>query len=400
MNKPTKVIVSILAFILIITISLYSIDCYYSNKIKNVYYDSIGNKLLFEKNQGVQLQKKALERTDNISIYGSSELSTTDVPSHPVNFFVNKSTGFQVNLIGTGHCQSIIHAINFGALSSELKNKKVVFIISPQWFMPSNLEPEQFNMNFSELQFYYFMFNKSLDDNLKIMLANRVKDYVNQNSKHIDIKQFVDLYTSKDMISKVIFSIITPYYKLKFYMLDIKDKVKTNKILATNKESNSNNQARKLNINWDDELNKETRVAVEETNNNNFFIQNDYYNKYIKDNLNKYKGAYTGQSYLNSPEYEDLKLLLAICRSNNIKPLFVSVPVNGIWYDYCDFPKEEREAYYNKLNNLVSSYGFSILDLSSHEYEPYFLKDIMHLGWKGWIYIDKSINEYYYSNKQ
>ncbi|HAZ37323.1 MAG TPA: D-alanyl-lipoteichoic acid biosynthesis protein DltD, partial [Clostridiaceae bacterium] len=41
-------------------------------------------------------------------------------------------------------------------------------------------------------------------------------------------------------------------------------------------------------------------------------------------------------------------------------------------------------------------YGYKIADFSGSEYEKYFLGDIMHVGWKGWIKIDGEIEKYYY----
>jgi D-alanine transfer protein len=36
-----------------------------------------------------------------------------------------------------------------------------------------------------------------------------------------------------------------------------------------------------------------------------------------------------------------------------------------------------------------------MVDLTGYEYEEYFLCDIMHLGWKGWLEVDKAIEQYY-----
>ncbi|PEC93295.1 hypothetical protein CON17_30125, partial [Bacillus thuringiensis] len=30
-----------------------------------------------------------------------------------------------------------------------------------------------------------------------------------------------------------------------------------------------------------------------------------------------------------------------------------------------------------------------------HEYDKYFLKDTIHLGWKGWIYFDEAVQKFY-----
>jgi len=34
-------------------------------------------------------------------------------------------------------------------------------------------------------------------------------------------------------------------------------------------------------------------------------------------------------------------------------------------------------------------------DFSDKEYEKYFLKDIMHMGWKGWVYFDEAVFNFY-----
>ncbi|MFV5916756.1 D-alanyl-lipoteichoic acid biosynthesis protein DltD, partial [Bacillus cereus] len=62
------------------------------------------------------------------------------------------------------------------------------------------------------------------------------------------------------------------------------------------------------------------------------------------------------------------------------------------------FPKERREAYYKKVHEQIEKAGYPIADFSNHEYDKYFLKDHMHLGWKGWIYIDEVIQQFYKAN--
>ena len=41
-------------------------------------------------------------------------------------------------------------------------------------------------------------------------------------------------------------------------------------------------------------------------------------------------------------------------------------------------------------------YGISMLDLTGYENEPYFMCDVMHLGWKGWLAVDRALIDYYY----
>ncbi|MXV42431.1 D-alanyl-lipoteichoic acid biosynthesis protein DltD, partial [Bacillus subtilis] len=80
-------------------------------------------------------------------------------------------------------------------------------------------------------------------------------------------------------------------------------------------------------------------------------------------------------------------------------PMFVTIPVNGKWYDYTGFPKKGRTDYYKKVNKQIRAKGFQVADFSGHEYDPYFMKDTIHIGWKGWVYVDKAIDEFYRTGK-
>ena len=90
-----------------------------------------------------------------------------------------------------------------------------------------------------------------------------------------------------------------------------------------------------------------------------------------------------------------MQLFLDICKDLKIEPLLISVPVNGRWYDYTGFSKEDRNQYYQNIRDIASKNNVELADFSDKEYELYFLKDIMHLGWKGWVYLDEAIYNFY-----
>jgi len=45
---------------------------------------------------------------------------------------------------------------------------------------------------------------------------------------------------------------------------------------------------------------------------------------------------------------------------------------------------------------MVKDKGFQVENFGDHEYDAYFLQDIMHLGWKGWVYVDESLDRFYH----
>jgi len=396
MGKVIKVFCAVLCFVIMAGMILFTTDMVYQSRIAGRYYDEIGD-VYGEtlKNQGLSLQKESVSRQDNLLVFGSSELGSKTSPFYVVDFFSGKKDGFQVNLIGRGYSQSIIHAINIGALGQNLKDKKIIFIMSPQWFSESGLRPAEFNMNFSELQFYTFMFNKDMDSSIKLDVAKRVRKLSGADNEFSPVKIYCDLYTSNNILADTVLAVLMPYYKFMYYLLTIKDKIRTYDYLKKYSGKTQVLEASSTSFDWEAEKSKAVDKGREEASSNEFLIENSYYDKYIKDNLKGYKGSYKNSSYLKSPEYEDFKIFLDICKSLEVKPLIISVPVHGKWYDYCGFSKEDREGYYNRVREMVASYGFQMADFSGHEYDDYFLKDIMHLGWKGWVYVNEAIDKFY-----
>lgn len=382
------------------------INSFYDKKIHNEYFNKVGNLIEVEKNRGLVLQQEAVKEGDNVFIYGSSELSTVGHPFHPMEFFKNENRGFQVNLIGVGYCQSLIHAINFGAMGERLKDQKVVFIISPQWFDYQGETNEGFQGNFSQLQFLQFMFNDNINKNIKKNVAFRVAQLTSNNKEFYDTNIFCRLYVKDNVITNTVLNTLIPYYKIKYYVLSLKDKFKADKLLVANIKADGEKLAvstkrskENENIDWEKIKLEASKYGQNEANNNQFLMQNDYYNKYIKDKVKSFKDVYyKNASYDKSPEYNDLKILLEVCKNQDIKPLFVSIPVNGRWYDYGGFDRKDRQQYYSNINNIISYYKYPIADFSKYEYENYFLKDTMHLGWRGWVYVDEAIDKYYHAN--
>ncbi len=106
-------------------------------------------------------------------------------------------------------------------------------------------------------------------------------------------------------------------------------------------------------------------------------------NKYINDNI------------LNSREFEDFEFLLSVCKDLNIKPYIILMNVNGWYYDYTGIGVEERREFYSKLEKIAKDNGFDVLNLNNKEYEKYYLSDVMHLGWKGWLNVTEEMYKYF-----
>jgi len=72
----------------------------------------------------------------------------------------------------------------------------------------------------------------------------------------------------------------------------------------------------------------------------------------------------------------------------------VSVPMNGWWYDDLGYSAEARASYYAKIRELAAARSVRLADFSEREYQPAFLYDIMHLGWRGWLDVTRACYEF------
>ena len=59
------------------------------------------------------------------------------------------------------------------------------------------------------------------------------------------------------------------------------------------------------------------------------------------------------------------------------------------------FTAETRKACYDHVRSIVGGHeSAKLADFSDREYEKYFLYDIVHFGWTGWIDVEQSIYEF------
>lgn len=344
--------------------------------------------------QGKYIQGKMLADPHFLPMYGSSELSRLD-QFHPSNYFQVNHASFKPFLIGRGGTESLIHFMNFAEHTDQLKNKKLVFVLSPQWFQPKGTDESHFVPNYSSLQGYDLAFNKKVDPNLKKKAMKRLLHFTPvKNDQMLSTLYRAEL--SKDPSTKRKAALIRPFAKVYRNMLEKKDLYYT---LAGGVPRHRVISKAVKHKSWDQLRSEADQVAEKQATNNPFYVVNSQYNK-IKGRVPSLKNYKKGASYGKSPEYHDFQLVLDLLKESGAKPLFISVPVNGPWYDYTGFPKSGRESYYKRINQQIEAEGFQVADFSSHEYDPYFMKDTIHIGWKGWVYTDKAISDFYYGNRQ
>ena len=128
---------------------------------------------------------------------------------------------------------------------------------------------------------------------------------------------------------------------------------------------------------------------------NTFGIDNGFYDIRIKPRLKDLKNSQRKFNYLKSPEYNDLQLVLNQFAENNTNVLFVIPPVNSKWSDYTGLNEDMYQKAVAKIKYQLQSQGFkNIADFSRDGDKAYFMQDTIHMGWNGWVAMDKAVNPF------
>ena len=146
--------------------------------------------------------------------------------------------------------------------------------------------------------------------------------------------------------------------------------------------------------NWEQLTDQFVAEVKKKTDNNDYAVDNNYYNTYLKDRYASLKDSNKDLSYLESPEYSDMELFLTVAKELGIEVEVIIFPVNGKWNDYTGVSREMREETYKKIENIAKNHGATVLNYGNKEYEDYFLFDVMHVGVKGWMEVEKELYKF------
>ncbi len=362
------------------------IDFYFDTKEISILKNQAGN---IVKDKGIEFQEEAIGSGD-ILVQGSSELAIK-VPEVVSEFYPIHGFNYTISTVGRPNVQTLAHSSILGGFSKG--NKNIVLLLSLQWFAKANgLENNNFQATFSPVQFYAYLKNKDISEINKYKYARRMQELLYDSEEYKEEYLYAKLYTEKNIGNNLIKGLLTPYYVLRNGSVTLKDKG----MLYNELKKLPNESQETINtIDWDAAYKKATGEGEKCVSNNKFMMYNDFYDKNIKDNLDMYKDCDKNVDLLNSKEYEDYELYLDTCDDLKIRPYIVLLPTNGLWYDYTGLTKHKRDAFYEKVQKMAEEKGFDVLNLSTEEYTPYFMYDSMHLGWRGWLRIDKEIYNYY-----
>ncbi|MDR0347066.1 MAG: D-alanyl-lipoteichoic acid biosynthesis protein DltD [Coriobacteriales bacterium] len=318
---------------------------------------------------------------ESLLVLGSSELTANAfvMAEHPTVFFRQHNIGYSPMLVGSAHTQSLQLALYAGALEPSLESRKVVLIVSPQWFATPDINPQAFRSRFSPEVYHRFLENPALSDELRERVRQRLEELAIDQA----VLGAASPQTPIDWINGFCLSAIE----------DLRLRQQLEGVLQSGYEPSAKTMALEQ-PDWATYYEQASSTGAAACDNNDFGIDANYYNTYIGSNPAQFIGTDADVSFLNSREYDDLALFLDVCQETGLEVLVAMVPVNGAWYDYTGMPATMRAEYYAKIRALCAEYSAQVADFSAGEYERYFLSDVMHLGWRGWLHLEEAMYDF------
>lgn len=343
---------------------------------------------------GTRIKHQAL-KSDYVPFVGSSELSRMD-PFHPAVLARHYDRPYQPLLLGNAGTQSLTHFVNLQSMMKQMRGKKMVMIVSPQWFTRGGQRPDAFGFYYSPLETSDWLLSA------KNTLADRyaARRLLQMPATHgnaliynglLKIAAGQKLGNQRTMIAA------------QRQMLQNEDDLfcRANLLSANNRRINN---AEKWLPDDDNaaELNSLAgRIAARSTTNNDFGIENHFFSDRLSHGrMNRLRGRQRHFDYRQSKEYSDFELLLNMFAKNHVTVQFVIPPVNQRWAKYTGLSQSMYQDSVSKIKNQLSTQGFDhVEDLSKDGNKPYFMQDTIHLGWRGWVAVDHAVKPFL-ENKQ
>ena len=381
-----------IAFVLaLLTLALYLHVI--NQKLANYYHvsdNSIRYNFEFTKYKGRDILKDNID-DKTLVVLGSSELGrVSEHPFHIKQLF--NYDDFHIMAIGGGNFQNIIQASMLGSLGNDFPKQKFILSESFIWFDQFGMNPKAFLSRVSNEHVYYTLINPKISKETKEKFMKRVLE-LSKNNKNVH--ETFERYKRRLVDHK---GTIVDDWLIK---MDVEKFALNNKIsfyFTGNVTPIPSSGPVTPNYDWKELQNKYLNDAKVRTEGNDFGIEKRYYASEIQNRLEKLKHSAAKYKYDISTEYDDYALVLQMAKEMGLEVEVVNFPINGKWYDYIGIGPEQRAIYSKKITEITESFGYKIMDLTSKEYEPYYMYDTVHPGWKGWPEVAEEMLKFYQKN--
>lgn len=349
------------------------------------YVHVLAPDLFLQKTQGLELQKAAFAQPDLLPLYGSSEL-VVSAANKATDFFQTYPSGFGVFSVGKPGSASLILLQKLAAMGSDLRGKKVAISISPTYFFRQDVPAAYYNGNFSLLQAGEIIYSPHLSFDLKRDVARRMLRYPKTLEKSALLAFTLRQLASGSLMNRVLYYGTVPLGFLENGILRIQDHCETLLYILKRVWRLPVAVTRSLRtVDWDGLIADATAQARKHNNSDTGSVGPE-------------KGPElfaAGEQHAH--EWIDFELLLRGLNELGARPLVLSMPIDGKYFDRFGVGRPYRDLYYKRIRGLAEVHHIPLLAFEEHDLDEDFLvahRD--HLTDKGWLYFDKALDDFFH----
>jgi D-alanine transfer protein len=359
------------------------------------------------KNQGTALQQAAFETGCLLPLYGSSELNMLrpyNRPFHPTHLFRDRPTGFTVFPVGKEATTCLIMQQKLAAIGPALQGRKVAVSLSPFWFYDGlTAWAGGYAGNFSALHAGELAFNTRLSLRLRQDAARRMLRYPETVANRPLLRFALENLADGSPLSLACYDAALPLGLLHNTILRYQDHWGVVCYLWKHPSQTSSpippSGGRPPDwTKWQQQADASYRAL---SDNNEFGLDKKRWDGVFRPEMLRQKNTRSDEEFLRTlretQEWIDLELLLRVLTEYGARPLLLSMPIHGGWYDHCGVTYAARRAYYQKLREVGARYHAAVVDFADHDADRSFCFDHQgHLSPSGWVHYDQVFDGFFH----
>jgi D-alanine transfer protein len=359
------------------------------------------------KNQGTALQQAAMDAACLLPIYGSSELNLLRPytrPFHPTIVFHDRPTGFTIFPVGKAESTCLTILQKLASVGPALQGRKVAISLSPCWFYTRlTVRPDAYAGNFSDLHAGDLAFETRLSLELRQDAARRMLQFPKTLANRPLLRFALENLASGSPLSLACYDAVLPLGIMHNAILRYQDHLSVVCYLWQHpmKTPSPTAQRSAPPLDWPMLHRQADAVYRSHSDNNDFGLANEKWTGTIREETLRLRNIQSEEPFLSTlektQEWVDLELLLRELNELGARPLLLSMPIHGGWYDYCGVTYTARIAYYEKLRGISARYHIPVVDFADHDADRSFCRDPMgHLAPNGLLYYDQVLDSFFH----
>lgn len=341
------------------------------------------------KDMSLALQRAAVREPDVLPLYGTSELEMP-VPALAGDYFATRPTGFAVEPFGRPGATSLIMAQRIGALARELRGRKVAVSISPSFFHVTWDRPQAYASNFSPLLAGECLYSEVLSRPLRQRFAKGLSTFPETLRRRPMLAEAALRLQRDSMVARFGDELLAPLGRAQNLLYAFQDHAAALDFLQEHGAESAAPPRSPRVFDWTAEEQRYAAVAKA--------FSDPHPSEAHKRQFHAWSatGGYR-HAMLQSPEWQDLELLLDTAHELHVHVLVLVIPLNGVYLDELGVGREDRAFFYDRIESVCYHHHADVRDFREWDEDATFFRDTHdHITSKAWIMIDRTLDDFYH----